>query len=79
MKHRPSFDFTDQNRLRRSVENFGRWVEDELRSLADQIEENRKAAIGAIAEGDKATYALSKRLTELSAEIRKLGGPKIVR
>ena len=79
MKRRPSFNFTDQTRLKQSVEEFGRWVEDELKSLAEDVQENRKAAIAALAENDKAVYAISKRLTELSAEIRKLGGPKIVR
>ncbi|MGA8643872.1 hypothetical protein [Candidatus Binatus sp.] len=79
MKRRPSFNFTDQTRLKQSVEEFGRWVEDELKSLAEDVQENRKAAIAALAENDKAVYAISKRLTELSAEIRKLGGSKIVR
>ena len=76
MKHRPSFDFTNEMRLRRSVEAFGRWAEDALRSLGDQIDENRKAAIAALAETDRAIYAVSKRLTEFSTRLAKLESHK---
>jgi hypothetical protein len=76
MKRRPSFSFTDEMRLRLSVEEFGRWAEDALRSLGDQIDENRKAAIAALAETDRAIYAVSKRLTELATRIAKVESRK---